>query len=120
MKDVIIPFTGWTGPDMTRCKPLPLDILQVAQQDLMVDSCPEVSRFEEVHTVQVRDVHSSLIWRWAVCAVLLNVHAEKTHICAVDVLECKQGFHPVREGLRHFSTVHEPGLHAWLHLHHPV
>lgn len=21
MEDVIIPFTGWTGPDMTRCKP---------------------------------------------------------------------------------------------------
>lgn len=21
MEDVIIPFTGWAGPDMTRCKP---------------------------------------------------------------------------------------------------
>ena len=76
----------------------------------MVDSRPEVSRFEEVHAVQVRDVHSSLIGRRAVGAVLLDVHPEKTHICAVDVLKCKQGFHPVGEGLRHFSTVHKPGF----------
>lgn len=79
--------------------PLSLDVLQVAQQDLVVDSSPEVSRFEEVHAVQVRDVHSSLIGRRAVRAVLLNVHAEKTHVCSVDVLKRKQGFHPVREGL---------------------
>lgn len=75
----------------------------------MVDGCPEVSGFEEVHAVQVRDVHSSLIGRRAVRAVLLHVHAEKAHICPVDVLECKQGFHPVGEGLGHLSAVHKPG-----------
>lgn len=75
----------------------------------MVDDSPEVSRLEEVHAVQVRDVNSSLIGRRAVRAVLLNVHAEKTHICSVDVLKCKQGFHPVGEGLRHLSTVNKPG-----------
>lgn len=89
--------------------PLSLDILQVAQQDLMVDSSPEVPWFEEVHAVQVRNVHSSLIGRRAVRAVLLNVHAKKTHICSVNVLKRKQGFHPVREGLRHLSTVNKPG-----------
>lgn len=89
--------------------PLSLDVLQVAQQDLVVDSSPEVSRFEEVHAVQVRDVHSSLIGRRAVRAVLLNVHAEKTHVCSVDVLKRKQGFHPVREGLGHLSAVNKPG-----------
>lgn len=74
----------------------------------MVDSSSEVSRFEEVHTVQVRDVHSSLIGRRTVRAVLLNMHAEKTHVCSIDGLKCKQGFHPVREGLGHLSRVNEP------------
>lgn len=89
--------------------PLPLDILQVAKQDLVVDSSPEMSRSEEVHAVQVRDVHSSLVGRRAVRAVLLDVHAEEAHICSVDVLKCKQGFHPVREGLGHLSAVNKPG-----------
>lgn len=75
----------------------------------MVDNSPEVSRLEEVHAVQIRDVHSSLIGRRAVRAVLLDVHAEKTHICSVNVLECKQGFHPVWEGLGHLSGVNKPG-----------
>lgn len=88
--------------------PQSLDILQVAQQDLVVYSSPEVSRSEEVHAVQVRDVHSSLIGRRAVRTVLLDVHAEETHFCPIDVLECKQGFHPVRKGLGHLSIVNEP------------
>lgn len=46
--------------------PLSLNIFQVAQQDFMVDSSSEVSRFEEVYAVQVRDVHSPLIGWWAV------------------------------------------------------
>lgn len=46
--------------------PLSLNIFQVAQQDFMVDSSSEVSRFKEVYAVQVRDVHSPLIWWWAV------------------------------------------------------
>lgn len=75
----------------------------------MVDSGPEVSRFEEVHAVQVRDVATSLIGRRAVGAILLNVHAEKTHVRSVDVLKREQGFHPVREGLGHLSAVNKPG-----------
>lgn len=88
--------------------PLPLDIFQVAQQDFMVDSSPEVSWLEEMYTVQVRDVHSSLVGRWTVGAVLLHVHAEKTHFCPVYVLECKQRFQSVREGLGHLSAVNKP------------
>lgn len=88
--------------------PLPLDVLQVAQQDLVVDGGPEVSRLEEVHAVQVGDVHSPLIGRRTVRAVLLHVHAKEAHIGAVDVFERKQGFHSVREGLGHFAVVHKP------------
>lgn len=97
------------GTVQTFLLPLPPDVLQVANQDLVVDGSSEVSRLEEVHAVQVRDVHSSLIGRRAVRAVLLNVHAEKTHIRSVDVLERKEGFHPVREGLGHLSAVNKPG-----------
>lgn len=88
--------------------PLPLDIFQVAQQDFMVDSSPEVSWLEEVYTVQVRDVHSSLVGGWTVGAVLLHMHAEKTHFCPIYVLECKQCFQSVREGLGHLSAVNKP------------
>lgn len=51
---------------MVSLLPLSLDIFQVAQQDFMVDSRPEVSRFEEVYAVQVRDVHPSLVGWWTV------------------------------------------------------
>lgn len=88
--------------------PLSFHILQVPQQDLVVDSRPEVSRFEEVHTVQIGDVNSSLIGRWAVRAILLDMHPKKTHICSVNVFKGKQSFHPVWEGLRHLSAVHKP------------
>lgn len=88
--------------------PLSLHIFQVAQQDFMVDSSSEVSRFEEVNAVQVGDVHSPLVGWWAVWAVLLHVHAKKTHFCSIYVLEGKQSFQSVREGLGHLSTVNEP------------
>lgn len=88
--------------------PLPLDIFQVAQQDFVVDSSPEVSWLEEVYTVQVRDVHSSLVGGWTVGAILLHMHAEKTHFCPIYVLECKQRFQSVREGLGHLSAVNKP------------
>lgn len=74
----------------------------------MVDSSPEVSWLEEVYAVQVRDVHSSLVGRWTVRAVLLHMHAEKTHFCPIYVLERKQSFQPVREGLGHLSAVNKP------------
>lgn len=74
----------------------------------MVHGRPEVSRLEEVHAVQVGDVHPPLVGLWAVRAVLLDVHAEKTDLGAVDVLEGEQGLHPVREGLGHLAVVHEP------------
>lgn len=88
--------------------PLSLDIFQVAQQDFMVDSSSEVSWFEEVYAVQVRDVDSPLIGWWAVWAVLLYVHAKKTHFCSIYVLKRKQSFQSVWEGLGHLSTVNEP------------
>ena len=75
----------------------------------MVDPCAQVSGLEEVHTVEVRYVNSSLIGRWAVGAILLDVHAEEAHVSAVDVLKCKQGLRPVGEGLGHLATVYEPG-----------
>lgn len=90
--------------------PHSLDVLQVAEQDLVVHRRPEVSGFEEVHAVQVGDVHPPLVGLRAVRAVLLDVHAEEAHLGPVDVLEGEQGLHPVREGLRHLSVVHEPAL----------
>lgn len=74
----------------------------------MVDSSSEVSWFEEVYAVQVRDVDSPLIGWWAVWAVLLYVHAKKTHFCSIYVLKRKQSFQSVWEGLGHLSTVNEP------------
>lgn len=38
------------------------------------------------------------VGRGAVRAVLLDVHAEETHVDAVDLLKRKQGFGAVREG----------------------
>ena len=73
----------------------------------MVDSSSEVSWFEEVYAVQVRDVHSPLIGWWAVRAVLLHVHAKKTHFCSIYILECKESFQSVWEGLSHLSTVNK-------------
>lgn len=87
--------------------PLSLYVFQVAQQDFVVDSRSEVSRFEEVYAVQVGDVHSPLIGWWAVGAVLLHVHAKETHFCSIYVLEGKQSFQSVREGLGHLSTVNK-------------
>lgn len=90
--------------------PHSLDILQVAQQDLVVHGRPEVPWLEEVHAVQVGDVYPPLVGLRAVRAVLLNVHAEKTHLGPIDVLEGEQGLHPIREGLGHLAVVHEPEL----------
>ncbi|KAF3846736.1 hypothetical protein F7725_003814 [Dissostichus mawsoni] len=81
----------------------------VSQQDLVVNICSDESRLEEVNAVQVGDVNSPLVGRRTVGAVLLDVHPEKTHVSSVDILECKQGFHPVGEGGAHLPAVHKPG-----------
>lgn len=99
-----------SGDVWTPLLPHSLDVLQVAEQDLVVHGRPEVSGFEEVHAVQVGDVHPPLVGLRAVRAVLLDVHAEEAHLGPVDVLEGEQGLHPVREGLGHLSVVHEPAL----------
>lgn len=98
------------GDALTPLLPHPLDVLQVAQQDLVVHGRPQVPRFEEVHAVQVGDVHPPLVGLRAVRAVLLNVHAKETDLGPVDVLEGEQGLHPVGEGLGHLSVVHEPEM----------
>lgn len=58
MEDVVIALTRWAGPDVGLGVPKLLDILQVANQNLMVHRCSQLSRTEEVNTVQVGDVHS--------------------------------------------------------------
>ena len=88
--------------------PQPLDILQVAYEDLVVDTCAQVSRLEEVHTVQIGDVNPPLIGRRAVRAVLLHVHAEEADVGSVDVLKGKKSLGPVGEGLAHLPTIHKP------------
>lgn len=37
--------------------PQPLDVLQVADEDLVVDACPQRAWLEEVNAVQVGDIH---------------------------------------------------------------
>lgn len=48
-------------PPSTPLLPHPLDILQVAQKNLVVHGRPQVPGLEEVHAVQVGDVHPSLV-----------------------------------------------------------
>lgn len=49
------------------------------------------------------------IWKGALRAVLLDVHAKETNVHAVYFLECKKCFGSVREGLHHLARVHKPG-----------
>lgn len=117
-----------------------LDIFQVADENFVVNCCSQTAGPEEVHTVQVRDVHSPerlketpsnksaekenhmykhedthhfslpLIGLRAVGPILLHMHAKEADVCSINVLKCKKGFGPVREGLGHLSTVHKSGV----------
>ena len=40
--------------------PIQLAVGEIADEDLMVDTCPEVFRVKEIHTVQVGNVHRSM------------------------------------------------------------
>ena len=57
MEDVVIPFTRRTSPNVSQSIAKSLDIIEVTHKDFMVHSCPEMARLEEVHRVQVGNVH---------------------------------------------------------------
>lgn len=61
MEDVVVTLTWRTSPDVTSDEPHSFNILQVSNEYLMIDSRPQVTRLEKVHTVQVGDVHTPLI-----------------------------------------------------------
>jgi len=56
---VVISLARGTGPDVSPHIAQGLDVLQVANEKLMVHSSTQLARLEKVHTVQVGDVHSS-------------------------------------------------------------
>lgn len=74
-----------------------LNIIQVAKQNLVVYSRSELARSEEMHRVQVGYVHPSGVRRGTLRSILLHVHAEEAHVCAVNLFECEQRFGSVRK-----------------------
>lgn len=48
------------------------------------------------------------IWKRALWAVLLDMHAKETNVHPVYFLKCKKCFGSVREGLHHLAWVHKP------------
>lgn len=48
------------------------------------------------------------VWKGALRAVLLDMHAEETNIGSVYFLKCKKCFGSVREALDHLTCVHKP------------
>lgn len=82
----------------------------------MVHSRSELLGPEEVHRVEVRDVHPPGVGGGALASVLLDVHAEEADVGAVDLLEGEKGLGPVGKLRRHVSRVDEPALHAGLDL----
>lgn len=45
---------------------------------------------------------------WALRAILLHMHAEETHVHAINLLKGKKCFGSVGKGLGHFTRVHKP------------
>ena len=107
VKDVVVSLARGTGPDVRQGVSQLLHVVQVAEQDLVIDRSPEVSRPEEVDRVEVRDVDSSSVGHGRVRSVLLDVHAEEADVDAVDLLEGEEGSGAVRKRLAHFAGVNE-------------
>ena len=51
VEDVVVALAGGTGPDVRQGVTQLLHVVQIAEQDLVVDRSPEVSRPEEVDRV---------------------------------------------------------------------
>ena len=56
VKDVVVSFTWWTSPDVSPYVAHRLSVLQVTNENLMIDSCTELSRLKEMYAVQVGNV----------------------------------------------------------------
>lgn len=53
VEDVVVPFTGRTGPNVGRRIAQIFCILQIANEDLVIHGGPQMSRSEVVDTVQI-------------------------------------------------------------------
>ena len=109
MENVVVSFAGRASPDVSKGVAQLLHVLQVPEEDFVVDRRPEQPGLKEVHTVQVGDVDTSGVGLGAVAAVLLDVHAEETHVDAVDLLEGEQRSSAVRELVGHLRQVQSLG-----------
>ena len=116
MEDVIVSLTGRTSPDVGQCEAEFLHVVQVPKQDLVVDRRPEVSGLEEVNGVEVCDVDSPGVGRGGVGTVLLNMHAEKAGVNAVDLLESEHGAGSEGEVVVHFAGVDKSKLNDRLRI----
>lgn len=108
MKDIVISFTWGTGPNMSCHIPQFLHILEISDEDLMVNSCPEAAGPEEMNTVQIRYVYTPCIWWGAIRAVFLHMHPKKAHIDSIDLLKSEECFGTIWERFRHLSRIHKP------------
>ena len=109
VEDVVVALAGRTSPDVGEREAHLLHVVEIAEKDLVVDRRSEVPRPEEVHRVEVGNVHPARVGHGRVRAVLLHVHAEETDVDAVNLLEGKEGACTERERLAHLASVYEPG-----------
>jgi hypothetical protein len=62
-------------------------ISKVLDKDGVIAHRAIFSRFKELHAVEVRDVHSALVRRWAVRIILIDIHTEEQNVNSVNGLE---------------------------------
>ena len=59
MEDVVVAFRRGTRPDMRPTESQLLHELKVAEENLLVDARSLLTKREEVHTVEIRDIDTS-------------------------------------------------------------
>lgn len=96
MKNVVVAFRRRTRPNVRHHVAKSFDIVEVAEQNLVINVRAKVPRLKKVHRVEISNVDATLIGRKA-ASVLLHVQTKKAHLDAVDNFERKHGLATIRK-----------------------
>mmetsp|Transcript_27702 Transcript_27702/g.46536 ORF Transcript_27702/g.46536 Transcript_27702/m.46536 type:complete len:219 (-) Transcript_27702:1421-2077(-) len=76
VEDVVVPLLRGTRPNMRRVEPSCSHIIQVRNEDLVVDQCTVLLGPQIVHRIEVRHVHTTLVWLRTFVTILIDVHTK--------------------------------------------
>ena len=96
-ENVVISFQRWASPNVRRGIPFTSHVVKVRCQQLVVDKSTHATGTHVIYTIQVGNIHCTLIWRSICFIVFVYVETKQNDINSIKVLKQNEALAAVLE-----------------------